>query len=212
MACRSFDRGRCYSTAPYCGLRDRHDTQGIEPGDESKSLLNLACSNVALRHRLIHPKTAFLRIQLDQIIQDLLAPRLSRGSIPKHLSAPAAGVGTKGQTRRGTKPRHSTSGGREGSAGPTRPACHEAATAPWGGQRRRPAGAPAGTSSVATCRSIRPDPGLPRGRASSTPRCRRTAHRAEDTGTRSADSRPGSSYPAGTSAKIRGPGTRVNES
>jgi len=67
------------------GAGDRHDPKGIEPGDDSKRLFDLAGSDVALRHCPIHPEPAFLRIQLDQIIQDLLAPRLSRGSIPKTL-------------------------------------------------------------------------------------------------------------------------------
>ena len=132
---------------------DRHHPQRIEPADESDCLIHFLGSDVAVRYRPIHSKKPFLRREIDQIFQDLLAPRLSRSSIPKHsllLRWRWDDSPTGLRHRPGLPPMTAEIG----LAGPTRPVTKEAAIATLERQHIHPNGAQAGTKRVV---SVPPD-------------------------------------------------------
>jgi hypothetical protein len=92
-------------------VRDCHHPQGIEPIHETEGLLYLARSNVAGHHGLLDPIPAIGRIDLEQLIEHFLTPRLAVSLGPEHpqLLPLVCGTTAAGATHL----MHATNGGRD---------------------------------------------------------------------------------------------------
>jgi len=87
--CRGLDRfpevdDRNDSSWETCARRDCHDSKLVQAVDESEGGFDLVGANVAGGNRYFETSGTFLRVEPEQLVEDLLTTRLAARSRPKH--------------------------------------------------------------------------------------------------------------------------------